>query len=154
MSYIMHIFVKIKTFYMITEEQYSAAKSIVKQYESEQFDISANITNLSAGQTVWYRLTSDRRGDDTSLKETKILSVGKKYIEVEEKNLGKFFKSTLKQDAGKYTSKYQIYLSKEQYDNEVEANKIYSELRNIFSGYGKTNMELSKLRAILTIIRS
>ena len=122
--------------------------------QNQQFNTPVSINSLMVGQTIWYKLLSGRTGDDVSLKETKIASVGKKYFETEERYLGRFFKDTLKHDAGQYSSRYQIYLSKEQYENEVEANQIYSELRNIFSSYGRTNMELSKLRAILSIVRS
>lgn len=111
-----------------------------------------NNTKLSVGQTVWYKSLSEVRGADKSLKETKIINVGKKYFEIEEKHLGKFFINTLKQDAGRFSSMYQIYLSEEQYEDEIEANRIYSYLRNVFSSYGKPNIELSKLRKILSII--
>lgn len=111
-------------------------------------------TSLSVGQTVWYKSLSDRSRDDVSLKETKITNVGKKYFEIEERYLGRFFKDTLKNDGGKYSSRYRIYLSKEQYENEVEANQICEELRDIFSSYSGKNIELSKLRAILSIVRS
>lgn len=127
---------------------------MIQETQKPQLNIPVVSTSLYVGQTVWYKSLSGRRGDDVSLKETKIASVGKKYFETEERYLGIFFKDTLKHDAGQYSSRYQIYLSKEQYENEVEANQIYSELRNIFSSYGRTNMELSKLRAILSIVRS
>ena len=127
---------------------------MTQETQKPQLNIPVVSTSLYVGQTVWYKSLSGRRGDDVSLKETKILSVGKKYFETEERYLGRFFKDTLKHDAGQYSSRYQIYLNKEQYENEVEANQIYSELRNIFSSYGRTNMELSKLRAILSIVRS
>lgn len=127
---------------------------MIQETQKPQLNIPVVSTSLYVGQTVWYKSLLGRRGDDVSLKETKIASVGKKYFETEERYLGRFFKDTLKHDAGQYSSRYQIYLSKEQYENEVEANQIYSELRNIFSSYGRTNMELSKLRAILSIVRS
>ena len=127
---------------------------MTQETQKPQLNIPVVSTSLYVGQTVWYKSLSGRRGDDVSLKETKIASVGKKYFETEERYLGRFFKDTLKHDAGQYSSRYQIYLTKEQYENEVEANQIYSELRNIFSSYGRTNMELSKLRAILSIVRS
>ena len=127
---------------------------MIQETQKPQLNIPVVSTSLYVGQTVWYKSLSGRRGDDVSLTETKIASVGKKYFETEERYLGRFFKDTLKHDAGQYSSRYQIYLSKEQYENEVEANQIYSELRNIFSSYGRTNMELSKLRAILSIVRS
>jgi hypothetical protein len=127
---------------------------MTQEAQKPQLNIPVVSTSLSVGQTVWYKSLSGRKGDDVSLKETKISSVGKKYFETKERYLGRFFKDSLKHDAGQYSSRYQIYLSKEQYENEVEANRIYSELRNIFSSYGRTNMELSKLRAILSIVRS
>lgn len=109
---------------------------------------------LFVGQIIYYKIISDRRGDDTSLKETKITKIGRKYFEIEEKWVGKFFKDSLIHDAGQYSPGYEIYLSKEDYENEIEANKIYLQLKKVFSGYGKTTMELSKLKAILSIVNS
>lgn len=122
--------------------------------QNQQFNTPVSINSLMVGQTIWYKLLSGRTGDDVSLKETKILSVGKKYFETEEGSLGRFFKDTLKHDNGKYFEMYKIYLSKEQYDDETEADLIYSELRKYFSKYSKPNMDISKLRDILSIIRS
>ena len=109
--------------------------------------------SLSVGQTVWC-LELDRRSNDVSLKETKITKIGKKYFEIELGRRCRFFIDSLKHDNSGYPSRYMIYLSKEQYENEVEVNEIYSKLRNIFSGYGNPTIELSKLRQIISILQT
>lgn len=108
---------------------------------------------LVVGQTIWYKSLSGRRGDDISLKESKVLSVGKKYFEIEGLYRQRFFIDTLIHDGGNYSPSYMAYISKEQYLNELEARKIHSELLRIFSDYSM-KIEVEKLRAILEILRS
>lgn len=122
--------------------------------QNPQLTIPRVSTSLFVGQTVWYKELQRRSGDKHELVETKISKIGKKYFETETKWLGRFYIDTMKHDAGQYSARYQVYLNKEQHENEIEADKIYSELRNIFSSYGKPTLELSKLRAILSIVRS
>ena len=122
--------------------------------QNPQLTIPRVSTSLFVGQTVWYKELQRRSGDKHELVETKISKIGKKYFETETKWLGRFYIDTMKHDAGQYSARYQVYLNKEQHENGIEADKIYSELRNIFSSYGKPTLELSKLRAILSIVRS
>ena len=122
--------------------------------QKPQLTIPRVSTSLFIGQTVWYKELQRRGGDKHELVETKIAKIGKKYFETETKWVGRFYIDTMKHDAGQYSARYQVYLNKEQHENEIEADKIYSELRNIFSSYGKQTLELSKLREILSIVRS
>ncbi len=48
--------------------------------QNQQFNTPVSINSLMVGQTIWYKLLSGRTGDDVSLKETKILSVGKNIL--------------------------------------------------------------------------
>jgi hypothetical protein len=109
---------------------------------------------FSIGMTVYYKSLSGRKGDDTSLKETKITKVGNKYVEITEKWVGRFYKDSLKHDAGEYSSRYQLYLNKEHYEIELEKQLIQRELRDYFQGYSKIDLSIEKLRQILSIVRS
>jgi hypothetical protein len=114
-----------------------------------------NDNSLYVGRVVWYK-EFDRRAksDDASLlRETTITKVGNKYFETEITYLGRFHKSTLIHDGRGYSGRGRIYLDKDAYLNEIEANKIYQEIRNHFSSYNN-GMELSKLRQILELVKS
>jgi hypothetical protein len=108
------------------------------------------------GMTVYYKSLFTINGDDTELKETKITKVGKKYIEIESKGrcTGRFHKDSLIEDSGKYIPQYKLYLTKEQYEIEVETNLIRKELIGCFQGYSKIELTIEKLREILSIVRS
>lgn len=108
--------------------------------------------DLFVGQTVWCRSLSGRRGDSIAIKETKISKVGNKYFEVQDICRGRFFKQTLKHDGGEYSSRYQVYLDKDSYFNEVEMNDKMKLLRDVFLGYTKASLDLNKVRKIHDIV--
>jgi hypothetical protein len=108
------------------------------------------------GMTVYYKPLFTRNGDDTELKETKITKVGKKYIEIEGQGrcTGRFHKDSLTEDSGEYIPQYKLYLTKEQYEIEVETNLIRKELVGCFQWHSKIELSIEKLREILSIVRS
>lgn len=106
--------------------------------------------NLFVGQPVWYKSTSIIRSYDITLKETKISKIGRKFFEVEDKWIGRFYIDTLKHDSGIYTSKYQAYLSVLDYENEMECNSIFRNIQQFFTN--RNELTLSQLREIQKII--
>jgi len=106
---------------------------------------------MTVGQPIWYRSISNRHGADISLKETTVSKIGKKYFEVND--IGeRFFIDTLEHDAGNYLASIAVYLSKVDYEEEVERKNIFDQLFRMFGNYSHPNIELSKLRRIIAII--
>lgn len=110
-----------------------------------------NEERLLVGNKVWI-VDSLSRPED-GLKEAIISKIGRKYFEVTPSYMGRFHINSLIHDRGNYSPRFKLYLSKEDYEDEIECSKIHSELRNIF-GYGKSKIGLIKLRQILSIINS
>jgi len=107
--------------------------------------------DLFVGRSVWYIPTYNKV--TPVLIETKIASVAKKYFKLEEAYMGRFFIDTLKHDGGDYSPRYKIYLNKEDYDIEVERNKLFSEIRHRFS-CSNESLKITQLRQIHSIINS
>jgi len=106
--------------------------------------------DLFVGRSVWYIPTYNRV--TPVLIETKVASVAKKYFKLDEGHLGRFFIDSLKHDGGDYSPRYKIYLNKEDYDIEVERDKLFSEIRHLFS-YKNESLNITQLRQIHSIIK-
>ena len=87
------------------------------------------------------------------MKETIITKVGSKYFEVDGLPRERFFIDTLFVDGRGHTSRFKVYLSLEDRENEIEYVEIYSEIKDKFNGYhNRGGLTLKQLRDIQTII--
>jgi len=78
---------------------------------------------LDVGQTVWLKVNSGicRNGE---LSAKTIKSVGRKYFRIDGMPMDLFSIETLKSVDG-YSSWYRVYLSEQDYRDEIEANNFY-----------------------------
>lgn len=107
---------------------------------------------ITVGQSIFY-ISTDGRHVSKELEEVKITKVGKKYFETEKHYLGRFFIDTLMHDGGQYSSRYKVYLTRQDYEDEKETQKILRELRDYFGHYGNPKISLDNLRTILSIVK-
>ena len=109
-------------------------------------------SRLVVGQTVWLQEISHRVSNDKNLIEAKVTSVGRKYFQVDPKWYGRFYVDSLLHDAGNYSPRYKVYLSKKQYEESIEIQKLSTEIRNKIGQYGTINLPIEKLRAISELL--
>lgn len=98
------------------------------------------------------------RRQKQELTPVEVIKIGRRYFTVcEAGNKDKdwthtqFLLEDLSEKTG-YTPTQKLYRSREDYDNEIEANEIFSRIKIAFSGYRNTNFTLEQLRAIRSII--
>ena len=99
------------------------------------------------------------RSRPQKLRKVEVIKVGRKYFEclsLEYANsphmAAKYYTDgwTEKTD---YSPNSQLYESKQEYEDELEADAITLEIREIFSGYGPVKLTLEQLRKIKEIIK-
>src|SRR3990167_6632004 len=110
-------------------------------------------TKIITGQKIWYKAISARHGDDLSLKESTVDTVGKKWFTLADKWLGRFSIETLLQDNGPYSSSHRVYLNKETVELETEIKNLTTEIRNYFAGYWELKLSIEELKEIKKIIK-
>lgn len=105
---------------------------------------------LTVGQTVWLQ-KNDRH--NISFTEQKVSKVGKKYFELENTQRTRYSLETLLQDTD-YGYKGQIYLTKEEREEETEIKNTYDKIRRTyFQDYGHNiQLNLDQLRQIAKIL--
>jgi hypothetical protein len=95
-----------------------------------------------------------RRGNKELL-ERVVKTVGQKYIHVwdgqREFSITKFHKDGLRQVTD-YASDWRLWLSKQDYLDNVEHGTLSSKIRGKFDTYGRVKLTLAQLRAINDII--
>lgn len=88
--------------------------------------------------------------------EATVKSVGSKYITTISGNWNTERKFEIDNEFREYytigSSDYQLFLSKEQIEEDNEAILLEDHLRNIFKQYGKINLSLDQLRRIKVIV--
>lgn len=104
---------------------------------------------LLVGEKIWLKPTSSRNSQQ--IIECTISNVAKKYFYIDYCKL-RFFIEGLKHDAGKYSSAYIVYLSKQELEDEIEIKTLNSKLSPYFPLYGKSILTLETLRKIDAII--
>jgi len=123
--------------------------------------ITMTKNNFKKGQTVYLKYIGDRRnGTIGSIIEATVKSVGSKYITTIDGDFNTERKFDVTNDFREYynigESSYQLYLSKQQIEEENEAKKIGKLIKSLFISSWSDEMKLSieKLRAIQEIINS
>lgn len=107
---------------------------------------------LKQGMTVFVlNINNAARWSEQKLDETRILSVGRKFFVLDEYQKERFFIDTLISDGCGYSPNYKVYLSKYDYDNEIECNRINKKIEERFR-YGKSDLDIKKLKEIENII--
>lgn len=107
---------------------------------------------MEVDEKVWYIGISRRYTD--GLKEGIIKSVGKKYFTIEPLIGDRFNKETLLHDGRGYSPAYKVYLSKEEYDNELEIGNLSKIIRDKIGAYGVIDLPIEKLRLINDILNN
>lgn len=110
------------------------------------------MNKLTVGQPIWY-VNLDTFADN-GLKESTISSVGRKYFTVKmvgvPKDIGRFFKDTLQHDGGEYAPWYKLYLSPEEYEQEIERTKLRRVVLRVISDPDITLGQFEKIATILS----
>lgn len=107
---------------------------------------------MKVGDKIWIEPISRRlRRSNPEVRECTISKVGRKYIYVKELSYSRFFKEGLLEDPGGYNSKYQAYLTLQDYKDKVEKEDLYSSIRKHFKAYSPS-LTLEQLRSIDKII--
>ena len=107
------------------------------------------------GETVYLKTVGNAARGGVSIKETRIVSVGRKYFEVGEEKGGRFnikFHLEDNRQFTDYSADWEIYFSRQEIYDEEESEKIESELRMKFGSWGKTDLSLDQLRRIKEIV--
>lgn len=114
---------------------------------------------LEVGQKVWVkRIGNEARninGVDGLIIEAEVVSVARKYFTLKSERgyfSRRFFIDSGADDRGGYISGYQVYLSKQEIYDEVEAAGLYQEIRKTWFDYGAKKATLSQLRAVKAIL--
>jgi len=117
--------------------------------------------DFKKGQTVYLKYIGDRRnGTIGSITEATVKSIGSKYITTINGQYDTERKFDANNDFKEYytigESSYQLYLSKQQIEQENEAKKIGKLIKSLFVSSWSDEMKLpiEKLRAIQDIINS
>lgn len=108
---------------------------------------------MEVGQKVYLEPINNNARYSKEIKESRISKIGRKYFELEDKYYGRFFIESMRQDCGQYISGYNAYLSMQEIEDKKEAQKLFAEIKKVFSGFG-TEIPLSKLKEIERIIKS
>ena len=106
---------------------------------------------MEIGQKVYLEPIGNNARYSKEIKESRISKIGRKYFELEEKYYGRFFIESMSQDCGQYISGYNAYLSMQDIEDKKEAQKLFYEIKKVFSGFS-TEIPLSKLKEIERII--
>lgn len=106
---------------------------------------------MEVGQKVYLEPIGNKARYSKEIKESRISKIGRKYFELEDKYYGRFFIDSMSQDGRQYISGYNAYLSMQEIEDKKEAQKIFGELKKVFSGFS-TGIPLSKLKEIEQII--
>jgi len=86
-----------------------------------------------------------------------VTKIGRKYITAKFNNWQEYQFEIESDYRNKYTyggADYQLYLSKDEVVKEMEAEELFSELRNHFGGWGKNanKFSLNQLQRIISIV--
>lgn len=106
---------------------------------------------MEVGQKVYLEPTGDNKRYSKEIEESRISKIGRKYFTLEDKYYGRFFIESMTQDGGQYISGYNAYLSLQEIEDKREAQRLFAEIKEVFSGFS-TEIPLSKLKEIEQII--
>ena len=114
-------------------------------------------TKPTVGQTLYRLLMNNRarRGIKPELTPVLVTSVGRKYFTAKSKDGYQFetkFHLSNGFEASDYSPGYRVYESEQEYLDDVELERLANNLREAFSGYGKTKFTLEQLRAVAAIL--
>lgn len=102
---------------------------------------------IAVGQPMYYFL----RGDNSAPTETEVISVGRKYFEVNHFPRDKFFIDSLRSN-NEVGCPIQLYPSIQAIEDKREHNALSRELRQLFGQYGSIPYSLDTLRKVKEII--
>jgi len=103
---------------------------------------------MKVGQKVFLKSLDSRDGD---IKEVTVSKVGRKYFQVEEMYNTRFSIEEMLDDAGKYTSRWKVYPSMREIEDERESYELHNKIKQQFSTY-RPNYSLETLREIYRIL--
>lgn len=108
---------------------------------------------MKKGQSVYLKPINNALRYSTEIIESKISKIGRKYFELEDRHLGRFFIDSMSQDGGKYVGDYQCYLSIKEIEEEKEREGLVREISVSFEKV-RSKLALSQLKAIHDIIQN
>lgn len=111
---------------------------------------------MQIGDKVFLKpINNAARGGNKEIKEYMIKKIGRKYFEVwdgiYEFTTTKFYIGS-NQQVTDYSPDWVIYFSKQEILDEYEFSQLTSNIREVFSVYGKVDLTLEQLREIKKII--
>jgi hypothetical protein len=124
-----------------------AVVSLHYNYKLLKFRIMKN--KLTVGQKLWLSLYRKNRKEE--LKEVTVATVSNKYFTIEEMPWDKFAVDGLYHVTPNGAKETRCFLSKQDYEDREEADKIHRFLSNYFD-YRETNLTIDQLRRIKAII--
>jgi hypothetical protein len=108
--------------------------------------------NIKVGQKVYVKLRAYRYNEEDRIKEETVVSIGRKYFTTS----GFHSKFDLETGLESLDTNYpaRVYLSMDEYNEEIERGKLISKIRSFFSYYGGTLSEhtIEELRQIEKLI--
>jgi hypothetical protein len=104
---------------------------------------------IQVGQTVYLEPTGNACRYSKEIVETKVIKVGRKYFEVENKHI-KFDIDNMC-EVSNYCSNWSVYLSRQEIEDKNEKESINRAMRELFGTYGRNNLSLEQLRQIQKI---
>ena len=112
----------------------------------------ASGSNPKVGQTVYLKTTSTHPRDNQTV-EGILQAIGTKYytVTVGPYKKYRFNKNGLEQRTA-YSPEYRLYLNEQDMLDDEEATALTEALRDVFKGYGRTNLTLSQLRRIKAVL--
>jgi hypothetical protein len=110
-------------------------------------------SDLQIGQTVYLKPQGNRaRGGNKEITTDRISSIGKQYFYLEKEKNKVSIETGL--ENSQYTADFRVYLSKQEIQDEYEANRLVYEIRDRIGQYGETKIPLYKLKKIIEILNS
>jgi hypothetical protein len=103
---------------------------------------------IKVGQTVFIKTINFNNSALETIVEADIVSIGKKWITLSKDYYGRFDKVSLMQDGKGYSSRFQIYLTKEEFKDEKEAKILSKSIREKIGQWGDIKAPLEVLRTI------
>lgn len=123
-----------------------------------------DLKDFKVGQTVWIRLTGNairgKHGDEL-IEEWVIDKIGRKYITASKKTgypKGIVFEDKCSGYNGRFVEKtnycvdYIMYETEQEIRDEMEKDKIYTDIQLFFDRFNKNKLTLEQLRSIKKII--
>lgn len=111
---------------------------------------------LEVGMTVFLQPLNNAARSSKEIQRHVVTKIGRKYFETSPEEDGgwytqQFYLDTFYQNNKGYTSNWKVHLSEQTILDEQETDKLTSDIRRLFTGYGKLPLSLDQLRRIMAI---